>query len=131
VSLDNRHSPWLANIVVVRRQWHSAVTGIVAYPGLFEPHFTPGARDRIRRRFSIDISVLGTCWPWSIDGRVDRGQQFVDAIEERGEDFFRVACENDLEGVVAKPKYGPYYANGLRTNCFPGERLSVRHKNHT
>src|SRR5688572_29643304 len=35
--------------------------------------------------------------------------RFVDAIDERGEDFFRVVCDHDLEGVVAKPKYGPYY----------------------
>jgi len=30
--------------------------------------------------------------------RVESHVQFVDAIDERGEDFFRVVCEHDLEG---------------------------------
>jgi bifunctional non-homologous end joining protein LigD len=55
--------------------------------------------------------LLATIMP-----RVESHMQFVDAIDERGEDFLRVVCEHDLEGVVAKPKYGPYYADGLRTN---------------
>ncbi len=42
----------------------------------------------------------------------------VDAIEERGEDFFRVVCGRDLEGIVAKPKHGVYYSTGLQTNWF-------------
>ena len=36
---------------------------------------------------------------------------YVDHIEARGEDLFRLACREDLEGVVAKRKDGTY---GLR-----------------
>ena len=46
--------------------------------------------------------LLATIMP-----RVESHVQFVDAVDERGEDFFRVVCEHDLEGVVARPKYGP------------------------
>ena len=31
-----------------------------------------------------------------------------DHIEHEGESLFRLACENDLEGIVAKRKYDPY-----------------------
>jgi ATP-dependent DNA ligase len=55
--------------------------------------------------------LLATIMP-----RVESHMQFVDAIDRRGQDFFRVVCEHDLEGIVAKPKYGPYYVDGLRTN---------------
>src|SRR5579863_1992115 len=33
---------------------------------------------------------------------------FCDHVENDGESLFRLACENDLEGIVAKHKYGPY-----------------------
>jgi len=33
---------------------------------------------------------------------------YVDHIEGGGADFYRLACEQDLEGVVAKLKIGPY-----------------------
>jgi bifunctional non-homologous end joining protein LigD len=33
---------------------------------------------------------------------------YVDHIEERGEDLFQLACREDLEGIVAKRKDGPY-----------------------
>jgi ATP-dependent DNA ligase len=33
---------------------------------------------------------------------------YCDHIEERGEDLFRLACDVDLEGIVAKPKNSPY-----------------------
>ena len=52
----------------------------------------------------------------SIMPRIQSRLQYVDAITERGEDFFRVVCDHDLEGIVAKPKYGPYYSDGLHTN---------------
>jgi ATP-dependent DNA ligase len=48
--------------------------------------------------------------------RDDYRLQFVDGIDARGDDFFRVVCERDLEGIVAKPKHGIYYADGVRTN---------------
>jgi bifunctional non-homologous end joining protein LigD len=33
---------------------------------------------------------------------------YVDHIEERGQDLFQLACREDLEGIVAKRKDGPY-----------------------
>jgi len=36
---------------------------------------------------------------------------YCDHIERDGESQFRVACENDLEGVVAKRKFDPYIEN--------------------
>ncbi len=36
-------------------------------------------------------------------------------IEAAGEDFFRLACEYDLEGVVAKHKFAPYMPDGETT----------------
>jgi bifunctional non-homologous end joining protein LigD len=33
---------------------------------------------------------------------------FCDHIEQDGEGLFRLACENDLEGIVAKHKGSPY-----------------------
>ena len=35
---------------------------------------------------------------------------YVDHIEERGEELFRLACREDLEGIVAKWKNGLYDA---------------------
>jgi len=39
-----------------------------------------------------------------------RGERllYCDHIERQGEELFRLACENDLEGIVAKPKNSPY-----------------------
>ena len=51
---------------------------------------------------------------------------YVDHIEERGEDLFLLACCEDLEGIVAKWKDGPY---DLRVNWVkiknPGYTQSV------
>lgn len=33
---------------------------------------------------------------------------YCDHLEHNGLDLFRLACENDLEGIVAKRKYDPY-----------------------
>lgn len=33
---------------------------------------------------------------------------FCDHVEEEGEELFQLACENDLEGIVAKRKFDPY-----------------------
>ena len=48
--------------------------------------------------------------------RIESRLQFVDAVQGRGEDFYRVVCEHDLEGIVAKATQGPYFSDGLRTN---------------
>jgi ATP-dependent DNA ligase len=36
---------------------------------------------------------------------------YCDHIERDGENLFGLACENDLEGVVAKRKFHPYIEN--------------------
>jgi bifunctional non-homologous end joining protein LigD len=41
---------------------------------------------------------------------------YCDHIEERGEDLFRLACEHDLEGIVAKHKRSPYVSGEGRTS---------------
>jgi bifunctional non-homologous end joining protein LigD len=42
-----------------------------------------------------------------------RGERlmYCDHVDDDGEGLFRVACENDLEGVVAKRKFDPYIEN--------------------
>ena len=39
---------------------------------------------------------------------VDACLRYVDQIERAGTDFYSVACEHDLEGIVAKRKDGLY-----------------------
>jgi bifunctional non-homologous end joining protein LigD len=36
---------------------------------------------------------------------------YCDHLESDGESLFRLACENDLEGIVAKRKFEPYLPN--------------------
>jgi bifunctional non-homologous end joining protein LigD len=36
---------------------------------------------------------------------------YCDHVEGAGEGLFRLACENDLEGIVAKRRYDPYIEN--------------------
>ena len=51
---------------------------------------------------------------------------YCDHIEERGEDLFALACEHDLEGVVAKHKSSPYVSGEGETSWF-----KVRNPNYT
>jgi bifunctional non-homologous end joining protein LigD len=48
--------------------------------------------------------------------RVESRLQFMDHIEERGIDLFRVACDRDLEGIVGKWKGGSYSTDGRSTS---------------
>jgi ATP-dependent DNA ligase len=41
---------------------------------------------------------------------------YVDHIEEQGQAFYRLCCENDLEGVVAKRKHGLYQSERRRSS---------------
>jgi bifunctional non-homologous end joining protein LigD len=41
---------------------------------------------------------------------------YVDHVQERGRDFFEVACAHDLEGIVGKLASGRYHADGTSTN---------------
>jgi len=36
---------------------------------------------------------------------------YCDYVEHDGESLYRLACENDLEGIVAKRKFDPYIEN--------------------
>ena len=38
--------------------------------------------------------------------------RYVDHIHEQGSDFFELACQRDLEGVVAKWAHGTYQTAG-------------------
>jgi len=40
---------------------------------------------------------------------------YCDHVEGDGVGLFQLACENDLEGVVAKDKFAPYFAEGQST----------------
>jgi ATP-dependent DNA ligase len=52
----------------------------------------------------------------SASGRVwNHVSRFVEGVDGRGVDFFRVACKHDLEGVVAKWMIGTY-TSGARTS---------------
>jgi ATP-dependent DNA ligase len=48
---------------------------------------------------------------------------YCDHIEEHGESLFRMACEHDLEGIVAKRKGDPY-TEGTRW-------LKIRNKDYS
>jgi ATP-dependent DNA ligase len=37
---------------------------------------------------------------------------YLDHIEDQGVELFRLCCEQDLEGIVAKPKQSPYRSDG-------------------
>jgi ATP-dependent DNA ligase len=50
--------------------------------------------------------------------RVECRLQPVLSIRERGRDLFRLACDEDLEGIVAKWTGGPYQTDGASTSWF-------------
>jgi len=41
---------------------------------------------------------------------------YLEHLLERGRDFYRVACERDLEGIVAKYMFGTYQTDGRFTS---------------
>jgi hypothetical protein len=52
----------------------------------------------------------------SIMGSVDSRLRYVDHIAGSGSEFYRLACEQDLEGIVAKWKRGTYSSDPQRTS---------------
>ena len=52
----------------------------------------------------------------SVMPRVESRLRYLDAVKERGTDLYRVACERDLEGIVAKWARGVYQADGRGTS---------------
>jgi len=49
---------------------------------------------------------------------------YCDHVESAGEELFRISCENDLEGIVAKRKYDPYIAG-------QAQWLKIRNQNYS
>lgn len=43
---------------------------------------------------------------------------YANHVEERGEGLFALACDFDLEGIVAKPRSGTYLSDGDETSRF-------------
>lgn len=48
--------------------------------------------------------------------RIESRLLFVDAIDERGCDLLRAACDADLEGIVGKWRDGRYEPDGVSTS---------------
>ena len=48
--------------------------------------------------------------------KVESRLRYVDHVEANGNDFFSLACAEDLEGVVAKWKFGTYSTDPQRTS---------------
>ena len=48
--------------------------------------------------------------------RIESRLLLLDAIPARGERLFELACERDLEGIVAKWALGSYQCNGRGTS---------------
>jgi hypothetical protein len=51
---------------------------------------------------------------------------YVDHIEGRGQELFYLACERDLEGIVAKWKRGAYISSDDRTSW-----LKIKNREYT
>jgi bifunctional non-homologous end joining protein LigD len=47
---------------------------------------------------------------------IDTRLRYVDALPGRGRDLFRVVCERNAEGIVAKWSRGPYHTDGRTTS---------------
>jgi bifunctional non-homologous end joining protein LigD len=52
----------------------------------------------------------------SVLPKVETRLLYLDHLDERGRDFYRVACERDLEGIVAKWAHGTYRSDGRATS---------------
>jgi bifunctional non-homologous end joining protein LigD len=50
--------------------------------------------------------------------RIDGRLQPVLSVPERGRDLFRLVCDQDMEGIVAKWRAGTYQTNGAGTSWF-------------
>jgi ATP-dependent DNA ligase len=52
----------------------------------------------------------------SVLPKIDTRLLYVDPLAARGCDLYRVACERDMEGIVAKWARGTYQTDGRRTS---------------
>ena len=57
---------------------------------------------------------------------VECGLLYLDHLEERGCDLFRVACDRDLEGIVGKWRCGTYRTDGRATSW-----LKIKNREYT
>jgi bifunctional non-homologous end joining protein LigD len=48
--------------------------------------------------------------------KVESRVRYVEHIEALGSEIFRLACEQDLEGIVGKWKFGTYRSDGRKTS---------------
>jgi len=48
--------------------------------------------------------------------KVESRVRYVDHIERSGREFFRLARQHDLEGIVGKWMFGTYRADGTQTS---------------
>ena len=48
--------------------------------------------------------------------RIESRVRHVDHVHGTGVDFFRLACERDLEGIVGKFAHGTYQSDGAATS---------------
>jgi hypothetical protein len=62
---------------------------------------------------------------WRLTGRIIR-VHYVDDVLEHGTALFRLACQHDLEGIVAKQAESPYAMMGRKSPCPPGARLKTQ-----
>jgi len=58
-----------------------------------------------------------------VEGRV----RYVDHAEGSGTEFFRLACEHDLEGIVGKWNFGTYRADGRQTSWIKMKNPTYSH----
>ena len=48
---------------------------------------------------------------------------YLDHVDGRGIDLFREVCQRDLEGIVAKWRFGRYHDDGITTTWFKVKNL--------
>lgn len=101
----------------------------------------PQFRDLLFRRGEPRFIAFDLLWCGGEDLRyvplIERKQQlrsvmpqsgerllYCDYIEQDGERLFRLACEHDLEGIVAKRKFDPYLPE-------PASWLKIRNQNYS
>jgi hypothetical protein len=60
--------------------------------------------------------------------KVESKMRYVDHIEGSGTEFFRLACEHDLERIVGKWKFGSYCADGAQTSWVKVKTRLIRRR---
>jgi ATP-dependent DNA ligase len=57
-------------------------------------------------------------WLQAVMPRMDSRLLYMDHVVGRGLDLFREVCRRDLEGIVAKWRFGRYHSDGITTTWF-------------